>query len=144
MTAGEINRKVVGDGLEIAETCLAELRLLPHTSLDEFLSDRRNVPAAESLLRRAIQALFEVLRHLLAKGSGRGVLEYKALARLAANAGLIRDPHLAEVAVQIAGFRNRLVHFYQEVTPEELYGILEVDLGDLEGLCQELRQTAFC
>lgn len=143
MTAGDINRKVVGDGLAVAETCLAELRLLPHTSLAEFLSDRRNVPAAESLLRRAIQALFDVLRHLLAKGSGRGILEYKELARLAAKTGLIRDPHLAEVAVQIAGFRNRLVHFYQEVTPEELYGILDVDLGDLEGLCQELRQTGF-
>ena len=35
----------------------------------------------------------------MAKGSGHGVLEYKELARLAAKAGLIRDPHLAEVAV---------------------------------------------
>jgi len=142
MTSGEISFKVVGDGLEIAETCLAELRGLPHSSLAEFLSDRRNPPATESLVRRAIQALFDVLRHLVAKGRGRGVLEYKELARLAAKEGLIRDPHLAKVAVQIAGFRNRLVHFYQEVTPEELYGILETDLGDLEGLCQELRQAA--
>jgi uncharacterized protein YutE (UPF0331/DUF86 family) len=142
MTPGPVSFKVVGEGLEIVETCLAELRSLPHSSLAEFLSDRRNSPAAESLLRRAIQALFDVLRHLLAKGAGRGVLEYKELARLAAQQGLIRDPQLAQVALQIAGFRNRLVHFYQEVTSEELYGILETDLGDLEGLTQELRQAA--
>jgi uncharacterized protein YutE (UPF0331/DUF86 family) len=125
MTSG----KVIGDGLETVEACLADLRLLPHTSLAEFLSDRRNPPAAESLVRRAIQALFDVLRHLLAKGYGRGVLEYKELARLAAQEGLIRDPHLAEVALQIAGFRNRLVHFYQEVTAEELYRIVVADLA---------------
>jgi uncharacterized protein YutE (UPF0331/DUF86 family) len=142
MTAGGVNLKVVGDGLEIVETCLTELRSLPHSSLAEFLSDRRNPPAAESLVRRAIQALFDVLRHLLAKGSGRGVLEYKELARLAAREGLIRDPHLAQVALQIAGFRNRLVHFYQEVTPEELHGILTADLADIEGLARELRQAS--
>jgi uncharacterized protein YutE (UPF0331/DUF86 family) len=141
MTPGKINLKVVGDGLEIVATCLDELRTLPQSSLDEFLSDRRNPPAAESLVRRAIQALFDVLRHLLAKGYGRGVLEYKELARLAAQEGLIRDPHLAEVALRIAGFRNRLVHFYQEVTSEELYGILRDDLSDLEGISQELRRA---
>jgi uncharacterized protein YutE (UPF0331/DUF86 family) len=143
MTPGEVSFKVVGDGLEIVETCLTELRSLPQSSLAEFLSDRRNPPAAESLVRRAIQALFDVLRHLLAKERGRGVLEYKQLARLAAQEGLIRDPHLAQVAIQIAGFRNRLVHFYQEVTSEELYGVLVgTDLDDLEGLARELRQAS--
>ncbi len=142
MTSGAVSFKVVRDGLQVVETCLTELRSLPHSSLEEFLSDRRNPPAAESLVRRAIQALFDVLRHLLAKGSGRGVLEYKELARLAAREGLIRDPHLAQVALQIAGFRNRLVHFYQEVTPEELHGILTTDLVDLEGLAEELKQAA--
>ena len=142
MTPGGVNLKVVGDGLEAVEICLAELRILPQSSLAEFLSDRRNPPAAESLVRRAIQALFDVLRHLLAKGYGHGVLEYKELARVAAQEGLIRDPHLAQVALQIAGFRNRLVHFYQEVTAEELYKVIATDLGDLEGLSQELRQAA--
>jgi len=115
---------------------------LPQSSLAEFLADRRNPPAAESLLRRAIQAFFDLLRHLVAKSSGRGVLEYKELARVAVAEGLIRDPHLGEVARQIAGFRNRLVHFYQEITWEELYTILRSDLEDFEKLAAELRQAA--
>jgi uncharacterized protein YutE (UPF0331/DUF86 family) len=141
VTQGEISPKVVGDALEMIATCLRDLRALPQASLDEFLADRRNPAAAESLLRRAIQVYFDLLRHLLSKTSGRGVLEYKELARAAAEDGLIRDPHLARVALQIAGFRNRLVHFYQEVTGEEMYSIVSTDLGDLEKLAEEAREA---
>jgi uncharacterized protein YutE (UPF0331/DUF86 family) len=141
MTSGEINLKVVSDSLELIATCLRDLRALPQSSLAEFLADRRNPAAAESLLRRAIQAFFDLLRHVLAKTYGQGVLEYKELAREAAKKGLIRDAHLAETALQIAGFRNRLVHFYQEITAEEMYSILCTDLGDLESLAEELRQA---
>jgi len=142
MTRDAIDLKVVGDSLELIATSLRDLHALPQSSLAEFLADRRNPPAAESLLRRAIQAFFDLLRHLVAKSSGRGVLEYKELARIAVAEGLIRDPHLADVARQIAGFRNRLVHFYQEVTGEELYSILRSDLEDFEKLAAELRQAA--
>ena len=31
----------------------------------------------------------------------------------------------------MAGYRNRIIHFYAEVTPEELYGILTEKLGDV-------------
>jgi uncharacterized protein YutE (UPF0331/DUF86 family) len=141
MTQGDIDLKVVGDALEMIATCLRDLRALPQTTLAEFLADRRNPAAAESLLRRAIQAYFDLLRHLLSQTSGRGVLEYKELARAAAEHGLIRDPHLARVALQIAGFRNRLVHFYKEVTGEEMYSIVRTDLGDLERLTEEVREA---
>jgi len=141
MTRGTIDLKVVGDSLEVIAASLRDLRALPQSSLAEFLGDRRNPAAAESLLRRAIQAFFDLLRHLLARAYGRGVLEYKELARVAAEVGLVRDPHLAAVALQIAGFRNRLVHFYQEVTGEEMYGILQSDLADLEKLVEEVRQA---
>jgi uncharacterized protein YutE (UPF0331/DUF86 family) len=140
MTQGKVSLKVVGDALDLIAACLRDLRALPQSSLDEFLADRRNPAAAESLLRRAIQAYFDLLRHVLARGYGVGTLEYKQLARSAAEVGLIRDPHLAQVAFQIGGFRNRLVHFYKEVTAEEMYSILRSDLDDLERLVQETRE----
>jgi uncharacterized protein YutE (UPF0331/DUF86 family) len=142
MTPGEANLKVVGDGLGIVETCLREMRDLPIGSLEEFLADRRNALAAESLLRRALQAAFDVLRHLAAKRFGHGALEYKELARLAVREQIVRNPRLGGTLLQMAGFRNRLVHYYQEVTPEELYGVLRSDLGDLEALVGALQAAA--
>jgi uncharacterized protein YutE (UPF0331/DUF86 family) len=142
VTRGPIDLKVVGDALGTVAECLEGLRSLPAGTLEEFLGDRRNPPAAESYLRRGIQALFDLLRHLIAKTSGRGVLEYKELARLARERGFVADQRLAGVLFELAGFRNRLVHFYQEVTPEELQGIVRDQLSDLEDLAEELRQAA--
>ena len=37
--------------------------------------------------------------------------------------------------LEMAGYRNRLVHFYFEVSPEELYQILQNNLDDVERFC---------
>lgn len=142
MTRGPINLKVVAERLEIVSACLDDLRALPAGSLDEFRADRRTPAAAESLLRRAIEALFDTARHLLARAFGIGALEYREVARLGADKQLVLDPELHDRFVEIAGFRTRLTHFYGEVTTEELFGVVRDDLGDLERLALELRGAA--
>lgn len=142
MTPGSIDLKIVGDRLQIAEQSLEDLRSLPHATLEEFIADRRNVLAADAALRRCLEALFDVTRHLLAKGCGVGSLEYREVAQQAADRGLVGDPTLAARIVEMAGYRNRLTHHYDEVTPEELFRIVDSDLGDLDGLVRELREAA--
>lgn len=34
------------------------------------------------------------------------------------------------IKLKLAKYRNRLVHFYAEVSPEELYKIIKENLGD--------------
>lgn len=38
----------------------------------------------------------------------------------------------------MAGYRNRLVHLYNEVTGEELHGILRANLGDVEEAARQI------
>jgi uncharacterized protein YutE (UPF0331/DUF86 family) len=142
MTPGPVDLKIVDDRLAIVAACLADLRLLPVRTLADFTGDRRNPAAAESLLRRAIESLFDVTRHLLAKSFGLGALEYRQAAALAGQHGLFEDPGIRERFVEIAGFRNRLTPFYAGVTTEELYGVVRDDLPDLEKLADELRRAA--
>ncbi len=142
MSPGRFDLKVIGDRLDLAERLIGELRQLPCSSLHEFLADPRNSPAAESLLRRAIEALFDSLRHVLAKRHGFGGLEYRQVARKAIEQGLIDSPELTSRLPEIAGYRNRLTHFYHEVGAEELCGILRDHVGDLESLLAELRRIS--
>lgn len=142
MTPGPVNLKVVADRLDIVAECLVALRRLPAGSPEEFSADWRNAAAADSTLRRAIEALFDTARHLLARGFGVGALEYREVARQPAEKGLVRDAGLQERFVEIAGFRNRLTHFYGDVTVEELREVVWSDLGDLERLADELRDAA--
>jgi uncharacterized protein YutE (UPF0331/DUF86 family) len=142
VTPSGVRLKLVRERLEAIADLVAALRRLPQASEEEFLADRRNPYSAESLVRRALEALFDVARHLLSKGQGKGALEYKEVARLAEEHGLVTDPSLAARFREMAGFRNRLVHFYHEVTPRELFGVVTRDLGDLEALAEALRGAA--
>lgn len=40
----------------------------------------------------------------------------------------------------MAGYRNRLIHFYDEITPEQLHGILREPLGGLETFGRHLKE----
>jgi len=142
MTRGPVDLKIVGDRLGIVRKCLEDLRRLPVAGLVEFESDFRNPATAESLLRRAIEAALDTARHLLARGHGFAALEYREVARQSTERGLIEDANVGKRFLAIAGFRNRLTHFYDEVTPGELFGILTTELPDLEQICEELRRAA--
>ena len=65
------------DRLGCLEQSLAEIRKLPLNSRESFEPDSRNVWTPESCLRRALEALLDVGRHLLAKLAATGVAEYK-------------------------------------------------------------------
>lgn len=142
MTPAGVSLKIVRERLDYLDGCIEELRALPAGSLEEFRADRRTPRAADSLLRHGIQALFDVTRHLLAKGFGLGKLEYKEIAREALERGLVRDAGLGRRFLEMGGYRNRLVHHYENVTPQELFEIVRGDLGDLDALAAELRAAA--
>ena len=142
MTATGIRLKLVRERLQAMTEQLRALRALPQATEEEFLADRRNPDAAESNLRRALEALFDVARHLLSKVYGLGALEYKEVARLSGENGLVTDPELRRRFIEIAGFRNRLTHYYHEITPAEIYAVVTRDIPDLEALREELRNAA--
>ena len=131
MTPKAISKRVIADRLEMIENLLREIRALPLEDRNAFFSDRRNIWSAESCLRRSLEALFDLGRHILAKGYGLGISEYKEIAtRLQEREILIeREANLLQV---LAGYRNRLVHFYHEVSAQELYEICAHPLADLE------------
>ena len=131
MTRGKANQIIVVDRLDWIDRMLTEIRSLPLESFDIFIKDRRNIGAAESCLRRALEALLDLGRHILAKAFGEAVTEYKAIAdELEKMKVLDRDAAL-QLRI-LAGYRNRMVQFYHEITPEELYDICSSELDDLK------------
>ena len=77
-------------------------------------------------------------RHILAKGFGRGVTEYKQIARELRETHVL-DAERAGVLELLAGYRNRMVHFYHEIEPRELYRICREDLYDIRETTNALR-----
>ena len=80
MFPGKISKRVVSDRLAWVHRMWREIRALPLEPKTVFMQDSRNVWAAESCLRRSLEALFDLGRHIVAKGFGEGVTEYKEIA----------------------------------------------------------------
>jgi len=130
MTPDKISKRIVGDRLHWIDKMVTEIGSLPLKSYDVFTEDSRNIWAAESCLRRTLEALFDIGRHILAKGYGEGVTEYKEIARELGRRGVLSQDDVTLLHT-LAGYRNRLVHFYHEVTTEELYRICKDELNDI-------------
>jgi len=139
MTPKIIAKRIVADRLDTVNYLLGEIRALPLQDPNAFLADRRNIWAAESCLRRSLEALFDIGRHILAKGYGLGISEYKEIATKLQERGIFSEKETALMQV-LAGYRNRLVHFYHEVSSEELYEVCAHRLGDLEVITDAYRR----
>lgn len=95
------------------------------------------VDAGESFLRRALETLLDLGRHLFAKGFGVPAVEYKEIARVLGERGVL-EASQAELLRLMAGYRNRLVHFCDEVSAEELYAILTGHRDDIAAVLNAL------
>jgi uncharacterized protein YutE (UPF0331/DUF86 family) len=133
MSPGHVSRIVVADKIALIRRMLQGIGTLPLDSLASFTADPRMVAAADSYLRRALEAVLDLGRHVLAKGFGRAPAEYAEVARQLGEVGVVDAP-LASRLVLMARYRNRMVHFYDEITDAELFRIVTQELGDLEGV----------
>ena len=131
MTPGSISRVVVADKVALVQRMLDGVRTLPLANLETFTADARMVAAGDSYLRRALEALLDLARHVLAKGFGRVPAEYAEVARQLGEVGVVSPTQSEKLAV-MARYRNRMVHFYDETTDRELFGILTREVRDVE------------
>jgi uncharacterized protein YutE (UPF0331/DUF86 family) len=137
MTPNRLRAKIIAERSDWITEMITRLRSLPLETSEIFQTDRRNSAAAESYLRRSLEALFDLGRHILAKGFGQAVSEYKEIARVLVQRGVLSEEE-GKILFTIAGYRNRMVHFYQEISNQELYEICTNDLNDVETLLSSI------
>jgi uncharacterized protein YutE (UPF0331/DUF86 family) len=141
MSPGKISNRVIAERINWIHKMISEIEKLPLEDYARFVEDKRNIWAAESCLRRALEAVMDLGRHVLAKGFGRGVTEYKEIAT-----GLGEEKVLSQIESDklraLAGYRNRMVHFYQEISDKELYEICSSQLSDITCISEAIKSWA--
>jgi len=134
----KLNIAMLTGRIEIIRVALSHLKELGNLQRAEFLEDYKNPASAETFIRHCLEAIFDIGRHILAKsGKVRLTHEYKDIARGLGESGVISKP-LMNKLMEMAGYRNRIVHFYHEITDEELYEILQNDLKDIEQFVNQI------
>lgn len=138
MTPSRLSARVVSERVAWVQRMTAGICALPLTSFEAFMADPHVAPAAESYLRRALEALLDLGRHLLAKGFGQSAAEYREIALQLERVGVLQENDARLLGI-LAGYRNRLVHFYSEVGAQELYEICSQRMGDVDRVLDALR-----
>lgn len=110
---------------------IAELQKLGTQSLEEFSSGHGH-KLAEYHLHHALEGVFHIAAHILSRIPGGQATEYAESARKLGEFGVIEKDFANTTLVKMAKYRNRIVHFYAEITPEEYYDIIKNHLGDFD------------
>jgi len=139
MSPGDIDPKVIAQRAFWITQMMGSLKDLRLEEKTAFLSDRHKIAAAESYLRRSLEALFDIGRHILAKGFASPATEYKEIAKGLFDKGVLVEKE-TELIRKMAGYRNRMVHFYHEITPEELHEICLYHIDEIKFLTDKLVQ----
>ena len=137
MVISNLNIKLIEDRLGFVNKAIAKLKRLSHLDEKDFLTDD-NPAIAESYLRRSLEAVFDIGRHIIAKTADKGIVEYKEIANALGENGVITKI-LAERLKLMAGYRNRLVHFYHQIPDQELYQIIKNNLGNIDNFVKEIK-----
>jgi len=121
--------KRVNEKTEFIEKNLAKMRILGDVAEKEFFADFRNVDSAAHELQVSVEAMLDVLSHLVARmrlGSPTNDAEVLNLAR---EHGLISPDHYRRF-FQMPKFRNLIVHGYLRTDEKRVYTILRENLDD--------------
>ena len=110
-------------------------RVLEIYRADPDLADLMHVDALTLNVERACQAAIDLAMHVVAS-KHLGMPQSQADAfRLLADAGAI-DRKLSERMIGMCGFRNVLIHQYQELEVDLLHEVASEHWQDLVALCQ--------
>lgn len=108
------------------------LRKLSAYPLKQFAGEDYHFDVAKLHLREALEGVFHIGTHILSRLNGGRGTEYKDIARKLGELGIVEKEFANSALARMAGYRNRLTHFYAEIKPQELYDILQRDLGDFD------------
>lgn len=138
----KVDKKILLERTEIIQKSVKKLQGLQKLSMAEFL-DGENFAIAEHYLRYALESTFDICAHILARIPGAQADEYKKMAVAMATHKILPKHYAVEILQKMAGYRNRLTHFYFEITPKEMRHIIQYQLSDFQIFLKYIKAKFF-
>lgn len=133
-----LDKERILERIEDIKNTVFELRKYQEMSLKEFLKDKNNFVLASYYLRIALEAVLTIGTHILVRLPYNGKKkDYTQILLSLGDYGVI-PKEFAKKIKGMAGYRNRLVHLYWKIEPEEILRIIKVELADFDEFCEHI------
>ena len=138
MQNADFDRDKILSKLSLIMENMKMLQYLKRLSLEVFIQDFRNVESAKHLLQVSIEAMIDIANHIISRGRLGHPKSYAESFGILHAEGILA-PELVESYSVMVKFRNRVVHLYQKVDPDQIYVILQNKLEDFMAFSEEIR-----
>lgn len=135
-----LNLEMLTERIAAINTSIDKLKSLQTVPPEVFLKEKSDEQyIVRGVLHIALQALLDMANHVVTRIPEIELKAepYRESVRQLNKAGVISSQFLP-IAEKMASYRNRLVHFYLKITPEELYDILQNHLWDIDEFKRQL------
>jgi len=118
-------------------TSVARLKKLSELSQKQFLADPDKIGSAKYHFIVAIESSIDMCNHVIARNGYRAPEDYADTFRVMNEAGMF-DSDFCDTLVQMAKFRNRLVHLYWQIDDVQVHEIIQSRLDDFKKFLDDL------
>ena len=126
-----IDSQLIHRKLETLQDYLQKLEELKGLGQETFLSDHKHYALAEHYLQLAIEIVLDVSRHLVVALGLETPEDAHGLLPALQKAGILSDEFVRQ-NLKMPGFRNRLLHAYEEIDHQKTYKYLQEHYQDLQ------------
>ncbi|MFP4421796.1 MAG: type VII toxin-antitoxin system HepT family RNase toxin [Desulfococcaceae bacterium] len=114
----------------LLEEYLRIVKQISQAPEEEFLKAKILIGSAKYYIQISIECCIDVATHIISSEGFRSPTEYADSFRVLMENGIF-DKELTSRLVQMAKFRNRLVHLYGEIQDDFVYRAITIDLKDI-------------
>jgi uncharacterized protein YutE (UPF0331/DUF86 family) len=125
------DRRKLRQKVHYVREAVAALERIRSEGRAAFLSDPLKEPAATRWLQVAIEAMLDAAHHIIAREGWGLPKSYREAVDLLVEHEVLPAASKPRFHAMVA-FRNRAVHLYDDIQPEQVFSMLERDLGDFE------------
>jgi uncharacterized protein YutE (UPF0331/DUF86 family) len=136
-----LNKEVLRARISYIEDSLRSLERFKEISYEQFHSNSDNFRIAFYDLHRALEAVLDIGSHILSRIPGARPSSYKDIPRLLEKHKIVPSSFAVDQLMKMAGYRNRMVHFYGEIAEREIYNIIQEELQDFYAFCRYINDV---
>ena len=133
-----VDPAVVQSRLQSIQEMLDILQRHRRKTLSEYIANRDAQLATEHALFLAIQSLLDLGSHILSDAQVSNIADYRDVI-IKLGQTKVLPSHFADSIADMAGFRNRLIHEYQDIDPKKVHEFLQHRLDDFEEFMRHIR-----
>ena len=133
-----VNRDIVGRLLSSVEGFISDLRNASDITHDVFVSDIRAQRFVERTLQIAVEACMDVAHHIISDEKWREPESYADAFVVLADNSVFSSEDAVRYRL-MAQFRNKVVHYYEKVDPDQVFAIFKGHLDDFDSFVSSIR-----